>query len=162
LLGRRGKRILLIPLLAAAVAPVACGGGGSAASDATATATVTARTFVSAVTRGDTRSWCAQIGAALLGDSREGGLPAPLLKQCEQHDLFLITGSCDREAAIAGASIKSVSASGNSAEATLSTGASLRLRFTQHRWLIAEVAGGHAAHPPPAGPCSSLPTAGLG
>ena len=137
-------------LLAAAILPVGCGDSGGSATGATAAA----QTFIKAITRGDTHAWCPQIDDAILGGSHSGGLPAELLEQCEQHDLFLITGSCDREAAVAGASIKGLSASGNHAEVELSSGAKLRLRLTRKRWLIADVIGGHVTRPAPAGPCS--------
>jgi hypothetical protein len=151
---RGGKRTVVGLLLASGLTPVACGSNSSASGDATAAA----RTFVEAVSRGDTRSWCPQIDAALLGESRQGRLATPVLNQCEQHDLFLITGSCDREAVVAGASITAVRSGGGRAEVELSTGATLRMRLVQHRWLIADVAGGHPVHLPRAGPCSPAVT----
>jgi hypothetical protein len=148
--GRGGKGIVLGVLLVSGIAPAACGGSGSASSGATSSA----RRFIAAVTHGDTHAWCPQIDGALLGEPRQGRLATPLLEQCEQHDLFLITGNCDREAVIADASITATKASGDRAEVKLSTGALLRMRRVGHEWLVADITGGHSVRPPPAGLCS--------
>jgi hypothetical protein len=111
--------------------------------------------FVDAVTVGDTRSWCPQIDAGLIGPGRQGQLPGPLLKQCEQDDLFLLMGSCDSEAAVAGASVSSATTNGDRADVVLSNGAHLQLRSAQGRWLVERIVPGRSRHKPSGGRCSS-------
>jgi hypothetical protein len=129
---------LLLVLMAAG-----CGGGTSSTSGA-ATA---AKSFVAAVDRGDTRSWCPQIGGGFVGLRRQGPLARPLLQQCEAADLFLIMGSCDREAVVARSIVTDATQSGDRAEVTLSSGARLQMSREQHAWLIEGIIGGSREQP---------------
>lgn len=131
---------------------LAAGCGASSPSSAPAKA---AKHFVAAINR-DTRSWCPQIGGGLLGLHRKGQLIRPLLEQCENDDLFLIMGYCEREAVVADSSVTAATQTGDRAEVSLSSGARLQMSLEQHAWLIERILGGHAKGPPPAGRCSSV------
>jgi hypothetical protein len=126
-------------LLAASAA--GCGGSSSSSSDAPRAA---AQQFVGAVTHDDRGTWCAQIGEALLVANRTGGLARQLLSQCKSGDLFAVTGACDREAVISGASVTGDSVHGDRAQVTLSSGAKLGLQRSDGKWYIASISGGKA------------------
>ncbi|HTX07911.1 MAG TPA: hypothetical protein VME22_04815 [Solirubrobacteraceae bacterium] len=130
-------------------------GCGAASSSASAPAKA-AKRFIAAIDRGDTRSWCPQIGGGFLEMRRQGPLPRPVLEQCEQDDLFLIMGYCQREAVVANSSVTRATQSGDRAEVSLSSGARLQMTLEQHAWLIERIIGGHASGPPPAGRCSNV------
>jgi hypothetical protein len=118
---------------------LAAGCGGSSSSDSAGAA---AQRFVSAVTNDDRSTWCEQIGEAMLVASRNGGLVGPLLSQCKSQDLFAITGDCDRERVISGASVTHDHVDGNRADVSLSSGAKLSLRRSQGKWYVTSVSGG--------------------
>jgi hypothetical protein len=147
---RRSGIAAFASALLMALSAAGCGGGTSSTSGPAAAA----KSFVGAVDRGDTRSWCPQIGGGFVGLRRWGPLVRPLLQQCETADLFLIMGSCDREAVVARSSVTDATQRGDRAEVTLSSGARLQMSLEQHAWLIEGIIGGHASSPPPAGRCS--------
>lgn len=103
----------------------------------------------------DRSTWCRQIGSPLFAAQLQAPLSGALLQQCSQKDLFLITGSCDREAAVAGASVEDTSQSGRSAVAHLSSGVSIDLQQVNGRWLVRDISG-EATHARrvASGPCA--------
>ena len=119
--------------LIAGLALAACGGGGGGGGGASAAASA----FVHSVTSNDRAAWCAQLGAPLTGPASHP-LGGPLLAQCKQQDLFAITGSCDIEASISGASVSAVQTTGRTARASLSSGGSLALQRIGGRWLVVD------------------------
>jgi hypothetical protein len=151
----RARRIAVLAGASIFCAIVAGCGGTSLTATGPAAA---GKRFVDAITVGDTQSWCPQIDAGLLGLRRQGQLPGPVLKRCEQDDLFLIMGSCDTEAAVAGASVSSATTNGDRADVALSNGAHLQLRSAQGRWLVERIVPGRSRHMPSGGRCSSNST----
>lgn len=83
---------------AVCLAAAGCGGGGATSSGPSGAA----QRFVGAVNAGDRGSWCRQIGSPPFAAKLRGPLGGAPLEQCIQQDLFLLLGSCDREAAIYG------------------------------------------------------------
>jgi hypothetical protein len=151
----RLRRIAVLAGASVSCAIVAGCGGTSLTATGPAAA---GKSFVHAITVGDTQSWCPQIDAGLVGLRRQGPLPGPVLKECEQDDLFLIMGSCDSEAAVAGASVSSATTSGDRADVVLSNGAHLQLRSAQGRWLVERIVPGRSRHTPSGGGCSNNST----
>lgn len=125
-----------------ALATAACGGSSPVAHSPAGKA---AARFVSAVSKGDRAAWCRQFGAPIGGPLR-GPLSGQLLRGCVTQDLFLITGSCDAEASIAGSTVTSVSSNRNAASARLSSGARIDLGYVAGQWLVQDVRGAGASH----------------
>ncbi|MGZ4214388.1 MAG: type VII secretion protein EccCb [Solirubrobacteraceae bacterium] len=132
---RRAAAIVATGLLACLWAA----GCGSSASDSP---TAAAKRFVGAVTHDDRGSWCEQIGESLLVAHKTGGLAPRLLSLCKTSDVFEITGSCDREAVISGASVTGDSVHGDRATVTLSSGATLGLQRSDSNWYVTSISGG--------------------
>jgi hypothetical protein len=128
-----------IVVVALSVSVAACG-GSSSPSDAAA------KQFVAAVTHDDRATGCDQVGESLLEAHGTGGLPRALLAQCTSSDLFAITGACDRAAVIFGTSVTGDSDRGDSAKATLSSGATLGLQRSGGKWHVSSVSGGSPQH----------------
>jgi hypothetical protein len=149
---RRLRRIAVLLGACVSCTIVTGCGGTSFTADGPAAA---GKSFVDAITVGDTRSWCQRLGGSIIGLPRQGELPGPWLKQCEQDDLFLIMGSCDSEAAVADASVSGATTNGDQADVALSNGAHLHLRSEQGRWLIERIVPGHSRHTPSGGRCSN-------
>jgi hypothetical protein len=148
----RSRIAAVASLVLASLTAAGCGAASSSSAPAMA-----AKRFIAAIDRGDTRSWCPQIGAGFLELHRTGPLPRPLLQQCETADLFLIMGYCEREAVVARSSVTAESQNGDRAKVTLSSGAQLQMSLEQHAWLVEHITGGHASGRPPAGRCSYAP-----
>ena len=130
----------------------ACGGASSSQSSDPGSA---AQGFVAAVTSGNRAKWCSQVGAPLYSSAPQGPLTGSALQNCVSSDLFMITGSCDQERAISGASVTGVQQSGDGAAVALSSGARLEFRRAGGRWLFAGVTT-PATHAKPlaSGPCA--------
>jgi hypothetical protein len=107
-----------------------------------------AQNFITAVTNDDSRSYCPYIGFV-------AGKPLSpqAIGLCDRSDYFLITGSCDIEATVSGASISSSTVSGNTATVHLSSGGQLRVQRAP-TWLVVDIVP--APQPPKLthGPCT--------
>lgn len=128
-------------------------GGGAATSSGPSGA---AQRFVSAVSAGDRDTWCRQIGSPMFGAQLRGSLSGADLQLCSRQDLFAVSGSCDLEAGMHGASIQHTSQTGDDATIRLSSGVKLDLERVGGQWLVRDI-GGPVAHP---GHVSSGPCAG--
>lgn len=138
--------------LVVAVVITACGGASSSKNSDPGSA---ARGFVAAVTSGDRRTWCSEVGSPLYGRDLKGPLSGSSLQSCVSSDLFVTTGSCDVERAISGASVTGVYRNRGAAKASLSSGAALEFRRVGGHWLFDGVTG-RASHAPAltSGPCA--------
>lgn len=141
--------------LAAALMSVAVAGCGGASYTYTSGAGTAARSFVAAVTAGDRASWCADVGEPLYSSAPRGPLTGTPRDQCVNSDLFQLTGSCDRERAISGATVTGVTTSGTRTVAKLSSGVTLTFAQVNGRWLFSGVTGAPArTRSLPSGPCA--------
>ncbi len=138
--------------VALGLAVAGCGGGTPAAATGAGAA---AQRFVDAVGAGHRTSWCAQLGSPLFSSSPSGALNGQALQSCVSGDVFALTGSCDHERALAGATVTAVSSHGASATAKLSSGVSLVLHQVAGQWLVGGVGGRPtSSHAPATGPCA--------
>jgi hypothetical protein len=133
------RRLPALAVIALSVSVGGCG-GSSSPSDAAA------KQFVTAITHDDRATWCDQVGESLLEANTTGGLPRAVLAQCKSSDLFAITGDCDREAVIFGTSVTGDSDHGDSAKATLSSGATIGLQRSGGKWYVSSISGGSPQH----------------
>ena len=100
-------------------------------------AVAVAQRFIAGVTKADSRAYCQYVG--WMGSPSPPQPPTPvMLKLCEGSDLFLITGNCDLEATVSGASISSSQLSGDRATLKLSSGGQLQLQRIS-RWLVVNI-----------------------
>jgi hypothetical protein len=142
------KRAAVAAVAGAAALAVPLAGCGGASYASAATAKGVAQRFVASVTAGHRDAWCPYLSESFLQGGSSRPASAGTLQACENNNLFLITGSCDRYRALDQAQVTKVTdtdAATRTATVSLSTGAEMALGRVGGAWLVTSISA--ATHP---------------